>query len=130
MTMKRQGDSWKSADEYGRALPRFTVNLLVRDISESIGFYKTVLDAAVIYFDADFAALNLHGLEFMLHADHAYDHHPWYSRLVTSERRGLGAELRLFAGDPDVIEARARKFGAAILQPSQEIGRASCRERV
>lgn len=119
MTMKRHGDSWKTADEYGRALPSFTVNLMVRDVSVSIKFYKIILDAAVIYSDIDFAALQLHGLEFMLHADHTYDHHPWYSRLAAEERRGLGAELRLFAGDPDKIEARAREFGATILQPSQ-----------
>lgn len=120
MSMKRNGDSWKTADEYGHALPRFTVNLVVRDISAAIEFYKTVLGAAVIYSDIDFAALQLHGLEFMLHADHTYDHHPWYARLAADERRGLGAELRLFAGDPDAIEKRARKFGAPILQPSQD----------
>lgn len=121
MTMKRHGDSWMAPDEYGRSLPRFTVNLVVRDIPVAIEFYKTVLGAAVIYSDIDFAALHLHGLEFMLHADHAYDHHPWYARLAAEGRRGLGAELRLFAGDPDAIEARARKFGATILQASQDM---------
>ena len=30
MTMKRTGDAWMPADEYGRGLPRFSVNLLVR----------------------------------------------------------------------------------------------------
>ncbi|MGH9698004.1 MAG: VOC family protein [Candidatus Acidiferrales bacterium] len=120
MSMKRHGDSWKTPDEYGRLLPLFTVNLVVRDISAAIEFYKTVLSATVIYSDIDFAALHLHGLEFMLHADHSYDHHPWYARLTTEKRRGLGAELRLFAGDPDAIEARARKFGATILQASQD----------
>lgn len=121
MTMKSHGDSWKTADEYGRLLPRFTVNLVVRDVSAAIEFYKTVLGAVVVYSDVDFAALQLHGLEFMLHADHSYDHHPWHARLTGGERRGLGAELRLFAGDPDAIEARARKFGATILQPAQDM---------
>lgn len=121
MTMKRTGESWKTAEEYGRTLPYFTVNLLVRDLQRSVGFYRDVLGATVTYSDADFAALRLKDLEFMLHADHAYDHHAWFPDLVRGARRGLGAELRLFHTDPDLIESRASKFGATILQPSQEM---------
>ncbi|MGA7919906.1 MAG: VOC family protein [Candidatus Acidiferrales bacterium] len=121
MTMKRTGDSWRAADDYGRTLPFFTVNLLVRNLSRSLAFYKDVLGADVIYSDEDFAALRLKGLEFMLHADHAYDHHAWFADLQRGERRGLGVELRLFQTDADSIEARARKFGAAILQPAQDM---------
>jgi catechol 2,3-dioxygenase-like lactoylglutathione lyase family enzyme len=121
MTMKRAGESWKTADEYGRTLPYFTVNLLVRDLQRSVGFYREVLGAIVTYSDPDFAALKLTDLEFMLHADHAYDHHAWFAELARGERRGLGAELRLFQTDPDLIESRARRFGATILQPSQDM---------
>jgi catechol 2,3-dioxygenase-like lactoylglutathione lyase family enzyme len=121
MTMKRTGESWKTADEYGRTLPYFTVNLLVRDLQRSVAFYREVLGALVTYSDPDFAALKLKNLEFMLHADHAYDHHAWFPDLVRGERRGLGAELRLFQTDPDLIESRARTFGASILQPSQDM---------
>jgi catechol 2,3-dioxygenase-like lactoylglutathione lyase family enzyme len=121
MTMKRTGESWKSADEYGHTLPYFTVNLLVRDLQRSIAFYREVLGAVVTYSDPDFAALKLTDLEFMLHADHAYDHHAWFPDLARGERRGLGAELRLFQTDPDLIESRARKFGATILQPSRDM---------
>ncbi len=56
------------------------------------------------------------GVELMLHADHTYDKHAWYPRLVAGERRGLGAELRLFGVDPDAVEARARRAGAPIVQ--------------
>ena len=121
MTMKRAGESWMTADEYGRSLPFFTVNLLVKDVARSVAFYADVLGAAVIYSDLDFAALRLKELEFMLHADHAYDHHAWFAELARGERRGLGAELRLFQTDPDAVEARARKFGATILQPAQDM---------
>ena len=121
MTMKRTGDSWKTADDYGRSLPCFTVNLLVRDLRRSLTFYRDVLGAVVIYSDMDFAALRVNDLEFMLHADHAYDHHAWFPDLTRGERRGLGAELRLFQTDPDLIESRAKKFGATILQPSQDM---------
>jgi catechol 2,3-dioxygenase-like lactoylglutathione lyase family enzyme len=121
MTMKRAGESWMPADDYGRSLPAFTVNLLVADLARSVAFYMAVLGAKVVYSDPDFAAMRVNDLEFMLHADHAYDHHPWHALLVRGERRGLGAEIRLFPLDPDAVEARARKFGATILQPSQDM---------
>jgi uncharacterized glyoxalase superfamily protein PhnB len=121
MTTKRTvGEPWKSPDEYGRSLPDFTVNLLVRDVARSIEFYTRVLEAQVSYQDVDFAAFRVGSLEFMVHADHAYDHHPWFPRLQTETARGLGAELRLFNIDPDRLEARARTFGATILQTAQE----------
>jgi catechol 2,3-dioxygenase-like lactoylglutathione lyase family enzyme len=81
MTKKRIGEAWMPAADYGRAMPKFSVNLLVREIARSLPFYRDVLGASVHYFDADFAALNLQGVEFMLHADHSYDHHPLYARL-------------------------------------------------
>lgn len=90
MTMKRTGAGWMAADAYGRALPRFTVNLLVRNVARSVPFYRDVLGATVRHADEDFAALELKGTEFMLHADHAYDHHPLFARLQEPERRGSG----------------------------------------
>jgi catechol 2,3-dioxygenase-like lactoylglutathione lyase family enzyme len=120
MTTKRTSDPWMSADDYGRSLPSFTVNLLVRNLARSLDFYRDVLGAAVVYSDPDFAALRLAGLEFMLHADHAYDKHPWSQALGGPASRGLGTELRLFGINPDEVEARARKKSARILQPAQD----------
>jgi len=117
---KRQGDPWMSAAEYGRQLPPFTVNLIVRDVARSVAFYRDVLGAAVRYSDPDFAALKLVELDIMLHADHTYEDHPWHERLVRGEGRGLGAELRLFGVDPDQIEARARKNGSDVVQPAAD----------
>ena len=111
---------WMSADEYGRQMPDFTVNLLVRDLERSIAFYRAVLGAKVHHSDRDFAALRAARLEFILHADHTYDKHAWRAELAAGGRRGLGAELRLFHMDPDETEKRARAAGAKILQPSQE----------
>jgi len=108
------------AEEYGRKMPAFTVNLLVREVARSVAFYRDVLGAAVRYSDPDFAALALAGLEFMLHADHAYDHHPLYARLQQDGARGTGAELRLLGVDPDRVEARAKVHGVTILQPAQD----------
>lgn len=121
MTQKRTADSWIPADDYGRTLPFFTVNLLVSDLGRSITFYTSVIGAKLTYSDPDFAALRLRDLEFMLHADHAYDHHPWFPALSSGERRGLGAELRLFHTDPDAVEARAKQHGATILQESKDM---------
>jgi predicted enzyme related to lactoylglutathione lyase len=120
MTKKRTADAWMPAKEYGKKMPVFTVNLLVRDIQSSLPFYRDVLGAKVHYADADFAALNLQGLEFMLHADHTYDHHPLYSRLRQGGPRGTGAELRVMGIDPDAAESRAKAAGTKILQPAAD----------
>jgi len=117
MTMKRIDDAWMPAGEYGRTLPKFSVNLLVRDVSRSLSFYEQVLGATVRYSDADFAAMVLNGVEFMLHADHTYDHHPLYTRIQGEAKRGTGAELRVMGIDPDMSQRRAEAAGAIILQP-------------
>ena len=120
MTKKRVGEPWMPADEYGRSLPAFTLNLLVADIARSVAFYRDVLGSEVRYSDPDFAALRLGELDFMLHADHTYDGHPWSKRLGRERRRGLGAELRLFGVDPDALVSRAREAGAPVLMPATD----------
>lgn len=108
------------ADEYGRSLPAFSVNLIVADVERSVAFYRGVFAAEVRYSDPDFAALRLGSLDFMLHADHTYDGHPWYGRLLAERERGLGAELRLFGVNPDDVELRARAASAPVLQPATD----------
>lgn len=120
MTQTRTGMAWMPADKYGRSLPRFTVNLLVRDVMKSLPFYRDVLQATVRYADGDFAALELDGTNFMLHADHAYDHHPLCQRLKGAGPRGTGAELRVLGRDPDALEARAHAVGVKVLQPTKD----------
>ena len=116
MTKKRTQDPWMPGDEYGRRLPKFSVNLIVSDVARAVAFYQNVLGARAVYSDVDFAAMDIGGLEFMLHADHAYDQHPWHARLLSTSQRGLGAEMRLFGINPDAVEARAKKYGARLLQ--------------
>jgi len=120
MTMTRTGDSFMPADEYGRLLPKFSVNLLVRKPDRSVPFYRDVLGATVRYADDDFAALSLLGTDFMLHADHAYDHHPLYASLQAARERGVGAELRFLGLDPEQVEERAKRAGVTIVQPTKD----------
>lgn len=120
MTKKRTSEPWMAADEYGRSLPYFTVNLIVKDLPRSVAFYRDVLGATVEYSDPDFVALELETLSFMLHAEHAYDHHPIYERLRCTAERGTGVELRVLGVNPDAVEARARARGANIVQPATD----------
>lgn len=120
MTKTRAGEAFMPADEYGRSLPKFSANLLVRNVENSIGFYRDVLGASIRYSDNDFAALSLLGADLMLHADHAYDHHPLYASLQATGQRGVGAELRILGIDPDQAEERAKNAGATIVQPCKD----------
>jgi catechol 2,3-dioxygenase-like lactoylglutathione lyase family enzyme len=120
---ERVGEPWIPGAAYGRLLPAFTVNLLVRDVAASVRFYGEVLEAMVHYSDPDFAAVRVGGQEIMLHADHTYEHHPWQARLIAGERRGLGAEMRLIGFDPDAVERRAEAFDAVVV-PTRAMGHA------
>jgi len=119
---KRTGEPWTSAAEYGRSLPALTVNLLVRDVARSVAFYAEVLGAEVLYADPDFAALRLREHQFMLHADHTYEAHPWQAGFASDEPRGTGVELRLFGVDPDAVAERAKAAGATVLAPAADKG--------
>ena len=115
MTKKRTGEPWISAADYGRLLPPFSINLLVRDIETSVR--PAPLDRNV-----DFGALKVGGAEVQLHADHAYEGHPWFPRLAGGEPRGLGAELRLLGLDPVSIEEKSLRSGAKVVKPVTERG--------
>lgn len=106
---------WLPADEYGRGLRGLTLNLLVRDVEAALPFHREVLDAEEVYADVDFAVFRRCTAEWNLHADHTYDQHPLYPRLVGGGVRGLGAELRLHGRDPDAAEAAARTLGMTVL---------------
>ena len=109
-------DPWMAADDYGRGLRGLTVNLLVRDMDAALPFYREVLDATVVYSDADFAVLRRGEAEWMLHADHTYSDHPLRGSLDGDLHRGVGAEIRLQGRDPDDAEAAARRLGFTVLE--------------
>ena len=120
MTRRRSGEPWMPAPDYGRSLSGLGINLLVREIESALPFQRTVLDAEVVYRDADIAVLRRKGAEWMLHAHHAYDAHPWHPVLTSDAPRGIGAELRLHGRDPDAAEAAARRLGFTIIQTTSD----------
>lgn len=109
------GEPWMSAEDYGRSLQGLTINLLVRDVPSALPFHREVLGAEEVYSDPDFAVLRRDGVEWMLHADHTYDDHPFRGRAAEAELRGGGVELRLHGRDPDEAEAAARRLGYTVL---------------
>ncbi|RVC80103.1 MAG: VOC family protein [Mesorhizobium sp.] len=116
MAMKRTKTPWMKAEDFGRSLPRgIGVNLLVTDMAAMEAFCRDVLGARIIYADEDFAAIELLGSIFMLHADHSYLDNEMSGVIAGAETRGTGIELRLYGADPDAIEARARDLGHIVL---------------
>jgi catechol 2,3-dioxygenase-like lactoylglutathione lyase family enzyme len=116
MAMKRTKTPWMKAEDFGRSLPRGVgVNLLVTDMAVMEAFCRDVLGAHIIYADEDFAAIELLGSVFMLHADHSYLDNPLTGVVIGAEARGAGIELRLYGADPDRIEKKAIGAGHIVL---------------
>ena len=108
----------KAAD-FGRSLPRgIGLNLLVPEIAPMEAFCREVLGARTLHADEDFAALELLGSVFMLHADHSYEDHEMAGAVAGQDLRGAGVEIRLYGADPDAVEARARARGDTVLSAS------------
>ena len=119
MTIKRSKEPWMPAEDFGRSLPRgIGINLLVRDMAAELAFCRDCLGAMVLDSDEDFAAIELCGSVFMLHADHSYSHHPMSGIVAGSETRGAGIEIRVYGLDPDKAEARAEARGDHVLAGS------------
>jgi catechol 2,3-dioxygenase-like lactoylglutathione lyase family enzyme len=104
-----------SGAEYGRSLTGFGVNLIVSDLNRAIAFATEVLGAE-IYFRTDvFAAMKLHGTDFMFHIPQSYRGNALHATLISDAPRGVGVELRCYHVDPDTTESRARDLGYTVL---------------
>jgi catechol 2,3-dioxygenase-like lactoylglutathione lyase family enzyme len=122
MAKKRTGDPWMPTPAYSRSLEGLSLNLLVADVTASVAFAETVLQAETVYTDPDFAVLRRDGASWILHADHTYDNHPLSGFVSGTEGRGTGAELRIHNLDPDDAERRARDAGYTILAGAADKG--------
>lgn len=117
---KSELDPWMPADDYGRSLKGFGINILVRDMKRSLSFQKDVLGAELVHSDPDFAVIKGFDAEWMLHADHTYSDHPLYGSLLADVVRGIGVELRLHGCDPDKACIKAREMEFMVLADAMD----------
>ena len=110
----------ENADEVGKALEGFGVNLLVTRVEKTILFLETVFGFSVISASRDYALLQFNKQIFQLHGDHTYSANPLPSLVPESGARGGGIELRLFDVDPDIAEQKARKNGYTVLMDTAD----------
>ena len=96
----RKKDPWKSAKEYSKDLSSLTINLLVKDITLSKDFAEQVLNARIVYHDADFVAIEGYGSRWCLHAYHTYDTHPLMTLINQSKAKGVGICLLYTSPSP------------------------------
>lgn len=104
-----------NAEETGRALEGFGVNLLVTDVENTISFLTTVFGFSVMSSSRDYALLSFKNHLYQLHGDHTYSNNPLPSLLPECGARGGGVELRLFDLDPDEAERKAHNNNYIVL---------------
>jgi uncharacterized glyoxalase superfamily protein PhnB len=107
-----------SADAYGKSLRGVGFNLIVNDLERALTFATEVLGATQFFRTENFAAMKLHGADFMYHLKETYKHNELYGSLSPELPRGIGVELRLYSVDPDEAEARARAHGFTVVAGS------------
>jgi hypothetical protein len=126
MAMKRTKTPWMKAEDFGRSLPHGVgVNLLVTDMAAMEAFCRDALGARIIYADEDFAAIELLGSIFMLHADHSYLDNPMTGVTAGAETRGAGIELPFTAPIP-IRSRKRRRRSATSCWPARSTSRMAC----
>ncbi len=108
------------AEAFGASLKGIGLNLLVRNVKETVAFLETVFGMNAHQATDDFAIMVYGEQLFQLHADHTYSNNPLQGLLPETPPRGAGIELRLYDTDPDQAVERAEALGATILQPATE----------
>ena len=114
----KAGEPPVSAPDYGRSLRGLGFNLLVRDVPRAVKFAVDVLGATAFFANDQFAAMKLHGADFMFHHDNTYRNNELSGIIKGADARGIGVELRVYGCDPDTAEARARVGGWTVLAGS------------
>jgi len=104
------------AAEFGASLSGIGLNILVRDVPAEVAFLEAVFAMKGHQVTTDFAILTYHDQVMQLHVDSTYHSNPLLSLLPEAGARGGGAELRLYQTDPDEAAAKAKAYGAHVLQ--------------
>jgi uncharacterized glyoxalase superfamily protein PhnB len=117
---KRTGEPWMSVNQYGHSLHGLTVNLIVQNMARMLEFQQHVLEAKIVYEDPDFAVFAGYGAEWMVHADHTYDHNPLETLLTLNQPRGNLVELRIHGCDPDRAGQQAKQRGYQVVQTATD----------
>jgi len=104
-----------SAEDFGRSLRGLGLNVLVRNVPETVSFLRNVFDMEAHRQSQDFAIMIYHGQVFQVHADHTYHSHPLPSLIPESGPRGGGLEIRLYETDPDLAAERAARSGQELV---------------
>ena len=110
----------ENADEVGRALQGFGINLLVKDVHRSIRFLESVFGFSTITSSVDYALLDFNQQLYQLHGDHTYANNPLPSLVPESGPRGGGVEFRLYNVDPDEVERKAREKDYVVLMETAD----------
>lgn len=102
------------SDEVGRALLRFGINSLVRNISVTLRWLESVLQFQVVReLDSD-AIAECGGTLFRFYQHATYAENPSLGLLPEAGARGAGVALRVYDIDPDECERRALNTDASI----------------
>ena len=122
MTSGRAVDDWNelTAEEVGRRLTGFGINLLVRRVDRTAAFAREVLGFRILRQSDDYAVLAHRRRLYQLHADSTYHAHPLPAYLPEAALRGVGVELRLYQVNPDRAEKRATAGGYEVLQSTAD----------
>lgn len=102
--------------------PGFSVTLWSTDVFALADFLERVAQLKVHERHPGYAVLETDAARIMIHADEAYQGHPWYEALAREGvARGLGAELRFRVRDLAGAYAKARGMGALVIAPPYEM---------
>ncbi len=96
--------------------------LWATDVTALAGFLERVVGIPLIEQHPGFARLGDSNHVLSIHADEAYQGHPWFEALHREGMaRGIGAELRFAVVDINAAYRLAIRDGASIVYPPHEL---------
>lgn len=109
-----------TAEDFGRSLSGFGINLLTPDLRALAGFMTEVFDLTAHRVSEDFAIIRHGAMMMQLHSDATYGAHPVLGLVPETPPRGGGLQLYLFGIDPDAAIARAETRGDMVLERARD----------